>query len=55
MNLRQYIAHIRFWLRTFPEWHADEHTLVGKAGSGRYECIFCDYVGTDEERADLTT
>lgn len=49
MTLRQYLTHLWIWLTEFPRWSQREHTTVGPAGGGRYECLVCDYIEVDEE------
>ena len=41
MTIRQYLAHLRWWLTQFPRPRAAEHVTVGIAGSGRYQCLVC--------------
>jgi hypothetical protein len=48
MNLKQYLAHLLDWLRTFPQWNKSEHITTGIAGSGEYRCLICDYIEREE-------
>ena len=50
MNIKQYLVHLAFWLKTFPRWSTDTHSTAGSAGSGRYSCLICDFVETEEVR-----
>ena len=49
MTIKQYVAHLLFWIRSFPAWDINEHTTVGPAGGGIYYCLICGFEERDEE------
>ena len=53
MNIKQYFAHLGYWVRTFPRWSDNEHTTTGIAGSGEYYCLLCDFVEIEKPNKDI--
>jgi hypothetical protein len=49
MTFRQWITHLVDWLWCFPRWSINTHCTTGRAGSGVYKCLICDYIERDEE------
>jgi hypothetical protein len=41
VTLRQFLAHLRVWLRMFPNPWGDIHTWVGVVDYGDWECWGC--------------
>ncbi len=54
MNIKQYFAHLGYWVRTFPRWSDNEHTTTGIAGSGEYYCLLCDFVEIEKPNKACT-
>jgi hypothetical protein len=54
MNIKQYFAHLGYWVRTFPRWDDNEHTTTGIAGSGEYYCLLCDFVEIEKPNKACT-
>jgi hypothetical protein len=58
MTWQQWWIHLRQWIRSFPRKNNDDHTYVGKAGTGQWWCIVCEkeeVTTEDTEGNDVAT